>query len=257
MTNAVHLSHVEFDIAWDLLRLGERPYPISVPTFGVTADERAVLRDRALHTMAERGLHDGRDLHPRLEDLLVLMVRNRFTVDGQLWAGRYLRVLAAGGGEHGALAVQSDDEVRIERVRATNVVGALVALLPAAEPGPGGAVSLPRTLFDEAVSAYASGGHLALETALRRGGITGRDLRGLSTLLESGRRAGGQLAANSMDRVGRRTRTPVLNFFDTEAGRYLLYTEPRRDGQQWLTCAPGGSDRVAHRLNELVTRLDV
>ena len=69
MTNAVLLSHVEFDIAWELLHLGERPYPISVPTSGVTVDERAALRDQALRALAERGLRDGRDLHPRLEDL--------------------------------------------------------------------------------------------------------------------------------------------------------------------------------------------
>ena len=223
----------------------------------MTVDERAALREQALRTLAERGLHDGRDLHPRLEDLLVLLVRNRFTIDGQLWTGRYLRILAAGRGEYGALAVQSDDDVRIERLRGTNVVGALVAVLPEASAGPGDALSMPRALFDEAVSAYASGGHLAFETALRQGGITGRSLRGLSTLLESGRRAGGQLAGNSVDRVGRRTRTPVLNFFDTEPGRYLVYTERRRDGQDWLTCAPGDSGRVAHRLTELISRFDV
>ena len=78
----MRLSHVEFDLVWEQLGLGERPYPITVASFGETADERTVLRYDVLNALAQRGLHDGRDLHPRLEDLLVMLVRNRFTLDG-------------------------------------------------------------------------------------------------------------------------------------------------------------------------------
>jgi ESX secretion-associated protein EspG len=252
VSNAVRLSHVEFDIGWELLGLGDCPYPFTVPRFGETVDERAALRMRVLGSLTERGLADGYELRPPLSDLLTMLVRNTFTIDGQLSAGRPLRVLAAARGERGVLAVQSDDEVRLEPVRGTSVVGAVVALLPDEKPGPGGSVSLPRALFSTAAEAYANSGYLGFETALRNGGVVGRDLRGLFTLVESGRHGGGQLAANTVDGVGRRTPTPVLNWFDTEAGRYLVYAERRRDGEEWLTCAPGDSSRIAHRLTELV-----
>ncbi len=247
---------MEFDFVWEHLDAGERPYPITVASFGETMEERAALRDQVLRELVGRGLHDGRDLHPRFEHLLNLLVRNTFTIDGQISVDqRHLRVLAAGRGDHGSLCLQTDDEVRLESVRGTNVVGAVIALLPEEKAGPGSAVTLPGALFSEAAQAYASGGYLGFERALYGGGIAGRDLRVLSTLVESGRHGGGQLAANSVDRVGRRTRSPVVNWFDTDAGRYVVNTERRRDGCEWLTFAPGDTNRVAQRLTELVARV--
>jgi hypothetical protein len=250
------MSHVEFDFVWELLDAGERPYPITVASFGATMEERAALRDQVLRELADRGWHDGVDLHPRFEQLLSLLVRNTFTIDGQIAVEqRHLRVLAAGRGDRGSLCVQTDDEVRLEEVRGTNVVGSVVALLPEEKPGPGSPVTLPSTLFSEAAQSFASGGYLGFERTLNGGGVAGRDLRVLSTLVESGRHGGGQLAANSVDRVGRRTRSPVVNWFDTDAGRYVVNTERRRGGEEWLTFAPGDTNRVAQRLSELVAKV--
>jgi hypothetical protein len=241
------LSHLEFDIVWEQVGLGERPYPFTVGSFGETMDERAVLREQVQDALAERGLHDGRDLHPKLEDLLVLLVRNRFTIDGLLASSR---VLAAGRGERGVLAVQTDDELRLEPAR--DVVGSVVDLLPEKKPGPGNAVSVPSALFSDAAEAYATGGYAGFERTMNRGGISGRDLRVFSTILESGAQSGGQLAANSVDLVGRRTRSPVLNWFDTTAGRYLVHTERRGGREEWLTFAPGDAGRIGQRLTALV-----
>ena len=236
------LSHLEFDLIWEQLGLGEHPYPITVGSFGETFDERAELREQAL-----AGLDD------RVEDLLTMLVRNHFTIDGLLAVeGRELRVLAAGRGDYGLLAVQTSDELRLEPVRAGGVIGSVVALLPEQKPGPGTAVTLPDTVFGAAAEAYQSGGYLAFERALTQGGVTGRDLRIPVTLVESGRHGGGQLAANSVDRLGRRTRSEVLNWFDTDAGRYLVHTERRRDGERWLTFSPGDPARIERRLSQLV-----
>lgn len=252
VSNALRLSHLEFDILWEQLGLGERPYPISVRSFGATVDDRAALRDEVVHGLAGKGLHDGRDPHPRLEDLLILLVRNQFTIDGQLSAGQALRLLAAVKGDNGLLAVQTADELLLEPVRAPGVVGAVVALLPEVPPGPGGPVTVARTLFDEAAQAYASTGYVGFESIITRGGVSGRGLRTLSTLVESDSQGGGQLAANSVDRLGRHTRTPVVNWFDTSAGRYIVYDEHRRDGQELRTFTPGDATRLAQRLTELV-----
>jgi ESX secretion-associated protein EspG len=250
--SVVSLSHLEFDVLWERLDLGDRPYPIDVPSPGETVDERARLCERALQSLAEKGLHDGRELDPRLEDLLIMLVRNTFTVDAHLVGARELEILAAGRGERGVVAVQTGSDLRLRAVRDTNLVGEVVGLLPDEKPGPGGPVSMPRAVFRDATEAYARGGYAGLEAALNAGGVTGRDMRTVVTLVESPRHAAGQLAANGTDRTGRPARTPVLNWFDTAAGRYLVQPAPGRDREEWLLFTPGGSSRIAGRLVELI-----
>ncbi len=135
-------------------------------------------------------------------------------------------MLAAARGSEGVLVAQTDDEFRVVPVRAGKVVAAVIALVPDEKPGPGGAARLPRQVFDDAIDEYQRTGYVGLERTLTAGGgISGRDLRTVITLVESARHGGGQLAANSLDTMGRRSRTPVVNWFDTAAGRYLAHVE--------------------------------
>lgn len=253
VTSTVRLSHLEFDLLWEHLGLSERPYPIDVASFGETMAERADLRAGVRQSLRDKGLHDGDEVAPRLEELLLLLVRNSLTVDGQLSVGRHLQVLAATKSNQAVLAAQTDDEVTLTEIRGTGVVPAVVGLLPDEKPGPGGSVRLTRAAFDEAIDEFGNTGYVGLERSLQRGGVTGRDLRTVITLVESGRHGGGQLAATSVDQLGRRTRTPVLNWFDTEPGRYLVQGVVGRDGVEWLTVAPADSGRIAQRLTEMVT----
>lgn len=249
------LSHLEFDFIWEHLGLGEVPYPIDARSFGETMDERARLRQQVRESLRAKGLHDGEMLSPRLEELLALLLRGAFTVDGRLSVGEYVRILAAGRGSEGVLVAQTDDEVRVVPVREGKVVPAVIALVPDEKPGPGGAARLPRPVFDEAIDEFQRAGYLGLERTLTSGGVSGRDLRTAITLVESARHGGGQLAANSVDAVGRRTRTPVVNWFDTAAGRYLAHTEQTRDGVEWLTITPADTARIEQRLTDLVATL--
>jgi hypothetical protein len=254
--SATSLSHQEFDFLWEHLGFTERPYPLDVRSFGYTMDERAALREQVRESLRRKGLHDGAEVAPALEEQLALLGRHTFSVDGRLSVGETLRVLAASDGSRGVLAAQSDDEVKVAWVRGSRLVPAVIALLPDRQPGPGGAARLPKQVFDAAVDEFAASGYVGLERTLTNGGVTGRDLRTVITLLESGRRGGGQLAANSVDQVGRRARTPVLNWFDTEPGRYLVHTEVTRDRVEWLTIAPADTARIHQRLSEMVASLN-
>lgn len=251
------LSHLEFDLLWEHLGLGELPYPLDVASHGVTMDERAVLRAQVRDSLVAKGLHNGQDVAPRFTERLAMLVRNDFSVDGQLSVGEHLKVLAAGEGDRGVLVAQSDDELRVASVREGRVVPAVIALLPDEKPGPGGAARLPKAAFDEAVDEFGRGGYVALERVLAGAGVTGRELRTVITLVESGRHGGGQLAANRVDRMGRRRRSPVLNWFDTEAGRYLAHTEVGRDRTEVLTVAPADRGRIEQRLAALVAGLEI
>lgn len=253
--SATSLSHLEFDFLWEHLGFTERPYPLEIASFGHTADERAQLRGQVRESLQRKGLHDGSEVSPRLEEQLAVLGRHTFGIDGRLSVGEPLNVLAASVDGYGVLAAQTDDEVRIASVRDARLVPAVIALLPDEPAGPGGVARLPQALFDTAIEEYQSAGYAGLERALTTGGVTGRDLRTVLTLLESGRHGGGQLAVNSVDHVGRRTRSPVLNWFDTTAGRYLVSTEAGRDRVEWLTVAPAGLSRLEQRLADLATRI--
>ena len=253
---ATSLSHVEFDLLWEHLGFTERPYPLDVASFGHTMDERAELRARVRQSLRERGLHDGAKVAPVLEERLSVLGRHTFSIDGQLSVGEHLKVLAAADGRRGVLAAQNDDEVRLANVRDPRLVPAVIALLPDEKPGPGGVARLPKDVFDAAIDEFGARGYAGLERTLTSGGVSGRDLRSVITLVESARHGGGQLAANSVDKLGRRARTPVVNWFDTEAGRYLVHSEVGRDRVEWLTVAPADTARVERRLTDLATALN-
>lgn len=253
---ATSLSHVEFDLLWEHLGFTERPYPLDVASFGHTMEERAELRARVRQSLRDRGLHDGAEVAPVLEERLAVLGRHTFSVDGQLSVGAHLKVLAATDGRRSVLAAQNDHEVRLANVRDPRLVSAVIALLPDEKPGPGGVARLPKDVFDRAIDEFANGGYAALERALTSGGVSGRDLRAVITLIESARHGGGQLAANSVDQLGRRTRTPVVNWFDTDAGRYLVHGDVGRDRVEWLTVAPADTARVERRLADLATALN-
>lgn len=252
---ATSLSPLEFDLVWEHVGAGELPYPLLVDAHGDTGAERAELRTRVRESLRAKGLHDGNRLSPRLERQLELLARNRFTVDARLSAGESLRVLAAADGPEGVLVAQSDTELRVAPVREGQIVPAVLSLLPDERPGPGAAARLPKPAFDEAIDEYGRGGYGALERALAAAGVTGRELRAVSTLVESGRHGGGQLAANRTDNLGRRARTGVVNWFDTTAGRYLAHTDTAGDRVEWLTIVPADTARVRLRLTELVRAL--
>ncbi|GAA3024812.1 ESX secretion-associated protein EspG [Actinokineospora globicatena] len=245
------LTLVEFDLLWESLGRSDRPYPLDVPSFGETTDERDQLRKEVVEGLVARGLHDGADVDRELEDSLTLLAQHDYSVDGLLSVGRHVRVLGAGRGSRTALAVQTGERIRIGQLRGGGVVAEIMALLPDAEPGPGTAVTLRKSVFHDAIDAYVETGFGGLETVLNQGGLTGRDMRTIATLVENSRHGGGQVAANSLDRVGRRTRTDVVNWFDTTAGRYLALPT-RRDGVDWLTLAPADAPRLTQRLRELV-----
>lgn len=253
---ATSLSHPEFDLLWEHLGFTERPYPLDVPSFGHTMAERARLRAQVRQSLLDRGLHDGAEVAPALEERLEVLGRHTFSVDGQLSVGEHLKVLAATDGRRGVLAAQNDTEVRLGSVRDPRLVGAVIALLPDEKPGPGGEARLPKEVFDAAIDAYGTRGYDGLEHTLTGGGVSGRELRSVLTLVQSARHGGGQLAANSVDRLGRRTRTPVVNWFDTDAGRYLVHSEVGRDRVEWLTVAPADTARIERRLADLATALN-
>jgi hypothetical protein len=243
---AVVLSHLEFDLVWEDLGVGEPPYPLEVPSHGGTMDERDALGSEVLRTLTEAGLADGVDVSPELEDLLTLLAHGEVSVDALVFRPHPWRVLATSRGRQGVLAVLNDREVALEPI--TDLASAITRVIGDAPAGPGEQVRMPRSVFAAAMDAYAESGHAALERTLAQAGITGRATRSITTLVDSPRKSTGQLAA-----TGPAGRSRVLSWTETAAGRYALTTEQSPD-TEWVHLSPADTPWLTRHLTTLLTQ---
>ena len=204
------------------------PYPLSVPSRGATAADRAADRERATGELHEAELldHSGRP-GPQLERWLRTLTRPDVSIDSAYLPeldAQPVRAVAALAGRSAVLATQRDeDTVRLRSVPKDQLVPAIVELLPERRRGSEASVSIP-----DGRPAHTE------------------DRQALARLTALPRRRGGQLAANVGGLRGRR-RSPVLTWFDNDTGRYFAQ---HRDA--WLTIAPAEPATLRKRLEEML-----
>lgn len=248
--DGVVLSHQEYDLLWADLGVGPQPYPLEVRSHGYTMAERDELGGQVFETLAQGGLIDEHDeVDPRLDDLLTLLARPAFSVDAVVFAEVPLRVLAAAGAREGVLAVLDDHELALRPSAPHELVGLVATVVGDHPPGPGQSVRMPREVFSAAMNAFAGNGFLGFERVLADAGLAGRETRALATIVESPRAASGQVAANRGER-----RSPVVSWYDTEAGRYGATVE-QVAGTRWVTLTPADGRWLAGRIDDLLSRL--
>lgn len=243
---AVVLSHLEFDLLWEDLGTGELPYPLEVPSHGATMDDRDALGTEVLRELTAAGLADGEEVAPELEDLFGRLSHGVVSVDALVFRPQPWRVLATTRGTRGVLAVLNDREVALEPI--TDLATAVMRVVGDAPAAPGEQLRMPRSVFSDAIDAYARSGHAAMERELTRAGITGRATRSITTLVDSPRQATGQLAVS-----GPAGRSRVLSWTDTAAGRYALTTEESTD-TEWVHLAPADTPWLTRYLTTLLSR---
>ncbi|UJW31951.1 ESX secretion-associated protein EspG [Saccharothrix sp. AJ9571] len=245
-TSGVVLSHLEFDLLWEDLADGEPPYPLEVPSHGATLPERDALGSEVFAGLEEAGLVRGEELDTELERMFEVLDRPLASVDALIFGAHSLRMLAAGDGERAVLAVLDEREVALEPLAMSHLTTAIANVIGELPAGPGEPVRVPRTAFSAAMDAYARTGYDGFERALADAGVTGRAVRAFATITGSGRTAAGQVAAN-----GRGGRSPILSWYDTEAGRYAVTVETV-NGEQLATLTPADGTWMARRLAGLL-----
>jgi hypothetical protein len=252
MPNAELLTPVEVDFLWESAGLGELPYPLHIRSHGETVDERSILRKRTLEGLAARGLADGRGRpEPHVEDYFGVLAQSELSLDAvQLIAPDAEPLLAIAGvlGGQGMLAVQDTRGLHLQPCPVDGLASAIVSLLPGAPRGSEKSVTVP---LEQLVGAHG------VDFLSRRGNGDERasadeDRKALAKLHAQPRLRGGQIAANARSRMGGRTRTPVLSWFDTETGRYFTQATRGRDGRDWITIAPADAATLRHRLGEML-----
>ncbi|MGW3965760.1 ESX secretion-associated protein EspG [Amycolatopsis sp. NPDC005003] len=248
MPNAELLTPVEVDFLWESAGLGELPYPLRIRSHGATADERSLLRRRTLEGLTARGLADGRGRpEPHVEDYFGVLASPELSLDAvQLIAPDAKPLLAVAGvlGGQGLLAVQDTRGLHLQPCPADGLASAIVSLLPGAPRGSEKSITVPK---DQLAGGAGQRGGVGDERA-----SADEDRKALARLQAQPRLRGGQIGANARSRLGGRTRTPVLGWFDTETGRYLTQATRGRDGRDWLTIAPADAATLRHRLGEML-----
>lgn len=242
----VVLSQLEFDLLWSDLDLGPPPYPLEIRSHGFTMAERDALGGQVFRGLDEAGLIDGDAIADGLVEQLVLLSRPAWSVDALIIGEVPLRLVAAAGHRQAVLAVLDHTELALRPLRPAEVIDVVADVIGDVPPGPGQPVTLAREAFSDAMNAFASHGQDGFISVLARAGVTGRAVRALSSIVDSPRTCSGQLAAN-----GPAGRSPIVAWFDTEAGRYGATVEAAGAGRL-VTVTPADKSWLAARLTALL-----
>lgn len=250
----IALSELEFDVLWQHLDLGQLPLVLRVPSPGRTHTERAHLERRAWDGLEERGLGRPVQLDEELAAMLRLLADPAREVDGRLWLGRSVRVLAVAREEDGVLAVLDSGRLSLRAVSGLSLPREAVSVLPPRPAGPGRSVTLPSADLDAA--AAACGNDLdRLGPELLARGIRAEDAGAISEMIkDAGDR--GQFGVAATEQWERRRRGDrVIGFFDTPAGRYLQTRRGLDGAAAWSTIAPVDNRRLTQHLDEVLGEL--
>jgi hypothetical protein len=255
MAAAELLTPMELDFLWESSsQQGDVPYPLQVRSHGETMDDRSLLRRQTLSGLAQRRLVDpsGRP-EPHLEDYFEILAGPDLSLDTvQISApnAEPLLAVAATLNGQGVLAVQDNLGLHLQPIVPDGLASAIISLLPAVARGTEKSVTVP---LDQLISATG------VDFLQRRGpsDADGRasaddDRKALARLHAQPRLRGGQIGANAKNRMGSRSRSPVLSWFDTETGRYFTQASRGHDGRDWITIAPADPATLRHRLSEML-----
>lgn len=249
------VSALEFDVLTEHVGLTSPPLVLKVPSPGRTHTERAELVAEAWRSLRARELADGADVDPELRRLLRLLSSPAREVDGRLWLGRSVRVLAAADADSDSasavLAVKDDDRVSLRSAAASGLAREACSVLAPAPAGPGRSVSLRSQELDESAR-QASDDPEDLRRALQQRGIRSDDAETLTRMVAAtGFR--GQFGVAVRDRLGRRHRAQrVVGVFDTAHGRYVQSRRESPSGEAWSTIAPVDQRRLVAHVEELL-----
>jgi EspG family len=249
-TDPVEISTLEFDVLWEhYYGVDQMPLVLKVPSPGKTDEERAHIVRGVWDGLARRGLGTPVDPYPPLIDLLALLRRPDREIDGRLWVGGELRVLAAATGDQAVLVTLSGEQLRLLPAEATGLPRFALSVLPVVPAGPGQSITLPTRDFTAAAEEATKQEELAAGLAGR--GVRDVDAQALAEMIGD-IVSRGQFGSAVRDKWGRRVRAErVISFFDTADGRYLQVRRVGENGEAWTTISPANGRRMLQHLTEL------
>lgn len=259
MTEGFEISVAAGDILGERCGVDLHISPFELPYVGYTDDERRRLGEAVLRDLEGRGLAYRGQLEPEVEEAVVLLGRAPVSASMVLATRSGRRqgtARIASNGRQALLVVQRDEMLRVDYVRPTAIVGALVELVPDARPIKGRAVTFP--LFDErsldAGRHHVSDGDSGESLMYRprpAGGAYAQERQLADAMAQRLRGRAGTVSVFSRDRHGREQERSLLVWHDTDVGRYLTYHTVGSDGATWVNYAPADNARIAQHLGEV------
>ncbi len=244
---AAVLSVDEFDVAWELLDLGDTPAVLELQRSGRTYPERDRIVAAAIGTLRERGLVRGSAPVPGLAADLTTLARAGTVHDLVVTAPVRIAALAATRETSCVLAVRLDDRVALAGIEPWRAAAELVELVGPMRPGPGPAVRIPAPVLHDAVAACADEPE-RFTTELMRRGVDGPDAAAVARMGEL--TGAGQLGAG---RRGIRAPYPLL-LHVTAQGVYRQRRVPRAGAQTMVEAGPVDAATLTRELDDLLDR---
>lgn len=249
---------MDMDVLVETLRLPSLPYPLEVPSPGVTFEDRRRHVEAVLADLAGRGLVRGSDLTSDLGVALDLVASGELVIDGRLAVGQPLDLVGALRGDRAALAVQAGDTVRVSLVHDRDLVRLIVDLLPPLPPLrrlARNSTSIPHEALTNALTAIAeSGDFLEFERILTQADVRDQDVQLLAGLVRAGSAAaqfGVALRTATTDAYRERR---VCAWYATEAGGVLM-SHDSTESPAWTTFIPADPARVGQHLRDALYAL--
>jgi hypothetical protein len=246
VTESFSLALTAVDVVVEQLKLPRNWLPFTVPHVGVTLEERKQHVERVWADLRTAGLAGRTRLDGDVDAALKVWTKPDVLIAVRLEqnTGRRIVLYRAGWSRGGGiLSEQADDRIHFDLTRPDQVVNLLVGELPAWSPVPLREVSIVQ-------------GGAAIE----------RDYDPLAFPDEdSDMRTVRKYASWPVERFGSfelSVRTPggqlkvvdIIQFVDTEGGRYVVFTTPLGDGSQRLSFVPSDGSHLRHRLHEQIAR---
>lgn len=252
-STATVLSLLEFDVAWQMLDLGETPVALELPGHGATDVERNRLVRQATDSLRDRGLVQHLRPSPELQSELRLLATAEAFRDLVVTAPSRLLAVVGSSGGRAVLAVCLDERVALVRLPTERATTELVELLGPIAPGPGRQVRVPQRVLGEAMAACGADRERFASELMRRG-LDGADAYALLRMSEV--IGVGQLGASRRTVNGRRRAPYALVVQSTAEGCYRQRRVPLEGADTMVEAGPADARSLALELEELVTILD-
>ena len=253
----ITLTAAEFEVAWELLGLGDLPliFRVRIERPGLTDDERTAAVRSGLDVLRRRG-HAGRGgIGGELADQLMLLANPGWVVDARLHLDRPVWAYgAAGQGDGAALATLDGGLVTIAGSSRYALPRDIAALAGEPPPGPGRSINVPAATL-VAAGQLSGGDSQRLGDELIDRGVPIGDARMLAKL--NGEMFGsGQFGVEVVDHEGALRRAArVVGFCDSPQGRWA---QLRTNGDQpWITFTPATPARLAAMIGDLLAECGV
>jgi hypothetical protein len=256
---SITLTETEFEVAWEVLGLGDLPliFRVCVSRHGLTEQERQQVIETAMSGLRQRRLANAHGVSAKLADTLALLANPRWVVDARLDIGRAVRAYGAcGWGDSAAVATLDGGLVVITDTSRYRLPAMVTSLAGDLTPGPGRSINLSVEALLAASQRCGGDSHLLGDELIERG-VPVRDARMIAGLNEE-MFGSGQFGVEAADQGGTLRRAPrVVGFCDSPHGRWAQLRTVGADGQQWITFTPARLTQLSAMISDLLAESGV